>query len=437
MTTEVDVVVAGGGVAGSTAAAAFAALGWSVLVVEPGQHDERRLAGELIHPVGVAGLATLGLLSPAFASAARLDGFVVFPEASLSGCIQLPYQRVGTEPPVALALDHATICHSLLATVSALPGITVARGWRVTGLADTAAQPIVQMRKAGAIDRVRCRLVVAADGASSPVRSYAGVTHRRTRTAVLTGYLVDRDALPLPAHGHIFTAAGGPVLAYAIDNERARVLFNRPLSHRGALVDTAVNTAGLTARLRARVETAEAAGTRRRFVSSDVAVAAVARDHVALVGDAAGTCHPISASGMTMGIDDAMRLARALGDCDGDVAAGLARYAAERRSRQRARILLAAFLHDSLGGIGPEMGMLRAAMHHYWSGSPRARTASMALLAMDDVHSGSILLEFLRILACGFLASRNRPLDLLRDAVLTARLSRPMMLHLLGAMRVQ
>jgi squalene monooxygenase len=338
---------------------------------------------------------------------------------------------------VALALDHATICHSLLATVSALPGIAVARGWRVAGLADTAAAPIVQMRKAGATDRVRCRLVVAADGASSPVRGYAGIAHRRTRTAVLTGYLVDRDALPLPAHGHIFTAAGGPVLAYAIDNERARVLFNRPLSHRGALVDTAVNTAGLTARLRASVETAEAAGTRRRFVSSDVAVAAVARDHVALIGDAAGTCHPISASGMTMGIDDAMRLAKALRDCDGDVAAGLARYAAERRSRQRARILLAAFLHDALGGTGPEMGMLRAAMHRYWSGSARARAASMALLAMDDLHTGSILLEFLRILACGFLSSRNKPLDLLRDAVLTARLSRPMMLHLLGAMRVQ
>jgi hypothetical protein len=140
---------------------------------------------------------------------------------------------------------------------------------------------------------------------------------------------------------------------------------------------------------------------------------------------------------MTMGIDDAMRLAKALRDCDGDVAAGLARYAAERRSRQRARILLAAFLHDALGGTGPEMGMLRAAMHRYWSGSARARAASMALLAMDDLHTGSILLEFLRILACGFLSSRNKPLDLLRDAVLTARLSRPMMLHLLGAMRVQ
>jgi 2-polyprenyl-6-methoxyphenol hydroxylase-like FAD-dependent oxidoreductase len=433
---EVDVVVAGGGVAGSTAAAALAALGWSVLVIEPGQHDERRLAGELIHPTGVAGLSKLGLLSPAFDAAARLDGFVVFPAAALSGGIHLPYQRPGQEPAQALALDHATICHSLLATVSALPGVTVARGWRVMGLAGTAAEPIVQMRRAGATDTVRCRLVVAADGASSPVRSYAGIAHRRTRTAILTGYVVVRDALPMPEHGHVFTAAGGPVLAYAIGNERARVLFNRPLSHRGAFVDTAASTAGLTPWLRASVETAMAAGSGRRFVSSDVAVAAVARDHIVLVGDAAGTCHPISASGMTMGIDDAIRLAQALRDRDGDVAAGLARYAAERRSRQRARILLAAFLHDALGGTGPEMGMLRATMHRYWSGSARARAASMALLAMDDLHTGSILLEFMRILTCGFVSSRCRPLDLLRGAVLAARLSRPMMHHLLGAMRV-
>jgi hypothetical protein len=40
-------------------------------------------------------------------------------------------------------------------------------------------------------------------------------------------------------------------------------------------------------------------------------------------------------------------------------------------------------------------------------------------------------------LACGLFGLRDRPLHLLRDAVLTARLSRPMMLHLLGAMRVQ
>ena len=55
-----DAVVAGAGVAGSVAAAVLAGEGLSVLVVEPGQHAERRLAGELLHPPGLSGLRSLG-----------------------------------------------------------------------------------------------------------------------------------------------------------------------------------------------------------------------------------------------------------------------------------------------------------------------------------------------------------------------------------------
>ena len=118
---------------GSATAAALASLGLSVLIIEPGQHDDRRLAGELIHPAGVTGLADLGLLaSPVFASAARLDGFSIFPEAGPAGCIQLPYHGPAGEPAVALALDHASICQGLLAAVAMLPRVSVARGWRVT-----------------------------------------------------------------------------------------------------------------------------------------------------------------------------------------------------------------------------------------------------------------------------------------------------------------
>ena len=457
MTPDVDAVIAGGGVAGSAAAAALAHLGWSVLIVEPGQHDERRLAGELIHPAGVRRLAELGLLSaPAFAEAARLAGFAIFPEAGSPSCIDLPYAcpapppyarpdpyRESAPPPppgptVALALDHASICRSLLATVAARPAVTIARGWRVTSLQGTLREPIVQLHRAGVTETVSARLVVAADGASSPVRAYAGIAHRRIRNAVLTGYLVAEDALPRPGHGHIFTAAGGPVLAYAIGGQRARVLFNGPFRDAtGARAGAQPRTDALTPPLRAAVEAAMAASTGQRFVSSDVTVSGVSRGHVVLVGDAAGTCHPITASGMTMGTDDAIRLAQALRSRDGDVPAALALYAAERRSRQRARTLLAAMLHDALGGAGPEMGLLRAALHRYWTGSARARTTSMALLGMDDLGVGSILIEFLRVAASGLVVSLGEPHSILRRAGLMARLSHPMMRHVLSTIRVR
>ena len=339
---------------------------------------------------------------------------------------------------VALALDHAGICHSLLATVAALPAVTIARGWRVTSLGGTQRAPVVQIHRAEVTETVSCRLVVAADGASSPVRAYAGLGHRRTRNGVLTGYIVAEDALPRRGYGHIFTAAGGPVLAYAIDGARARVLFNGQLSRSGGVRASAQpRTDALTAALRAAVESAMAARSGQRFVSSDVTVSGVTRGHVVLVGDAAGTCHPISASGMTMGIDDATRLARALRGRDGDVGASLALYAAERRSHQRARALLAAMLHHALGGAAPEMGLLRAALHRYWSGSARARAASMALLGMDDVSMRSILTEFARVAASGLVASLGEPASMVRQAALMARLSQPIMRHVLGAMRVR
>jgi 2-polyprenyl-6-methoxyphenol hydroxylase-like FAD-dependent oxidoreductase len=234
------------------------------------------------------------------------------------------------------------------------------------------------------------------------------------------------------------------VLAYAIGPDRARVLFNRPLPRSSPpRLDADPPIEALPPGLRSEVRLAMAAGTARHFVSSDVTVRGVTMGRVVLVGDAAGTCHPISASGMTMGIDDAIRLSRALRRRDGDVAAALPLYAIERRSRQRARVLLAAMLHDVLGGSGvpggggTDLGMLRAGLYRYWTGSARARAASMALLGMTDVRMRSILLEFARVVACGFVEALGEPLGLPRRAGLMARLSRPVMRHLVGAMRVQ
>jgi hypothetical protein len=83
------------------------------------------------------------------------------------------------------------------------------------------------------------------------------------------------------------------------------------------------------------------------------------------------------------------------------------------------------------------MGLLRGALQRYWSGSARARAASMALLGMDDVSVGSILIEFSRVVASGVFASFSEPASMLRRAELMARLSRPMIGNVIGAMRVQ
>src|SRR5262249_10925958 len=92
--TTYDVVVGGGGVAGCCAAAALSELGFRVLVVETGLDSSRRLAGELIHPPGVANMKALGLLSHLEdAGATRVLGFGVFPNSTDTAAQILPYSN--------------------------------------------------------------------------------------------------------------------------------------------------------------------------------------------------------------------------------------------------------------------------------------------------------------------------------------------------------
>src|SRR5206468_3377852 len=103
--TEYGVVVAGGGIAGVSVAAALASIGRSVLVVERGLDSARRLAGELIHPPGVSDLAELGLHAPLEAAGVTsVLGFAVLPEASGTPYL-LPYGEIPGVAADGLAID--------------------------------------------------------------------------------------------------------------------------------------------------------------------------------------------------------------------------------------------------------------------------------------------------------------------------------------------
>src|SRR5262249_55513251 len=75
----------------------------------------------------------------------------------------------------------------------------------------------------------------------------------------------------------------------------------------------------------------------------------------ALVGDAAGCSHPLTATGMTIALTDVRLLARALHDVElADGAAtdrALARYQAERYRYARAREILADALYEVFRGV--------------------------------------------------------------------------------------
>jgi 2-polyprenyl-6-methoxyphenol hydroxylase-like FAD-dependent oxidoreductase len=119
---------------------------------------------------------------------------------------------------------------------------------------------------------------------------------------------------------------------------------------------------------------------------------------VVLIGDAAGTCHPVTASGMTAGLLDASSLLEAFRTSGGNFATLSGHFLRCRGARQKSRLTLASTLYEVLAGEGPEHHLLRASMLRYWRSADGA-AASVALLGMSEDRVSELLLAELRIFA--------------------------------------
>ena len=395
-----DVVIAGGGLAGVSVAAALSELGHDVLLVEPGLDGTKRLAGELVHPPGVADLAELGLLRPLEAAGvAAVHGFAVIPAPAEPAAI-LPYGEIPGLTRHGFAMDHAALSVALRRAAEGLPGVTVWRGSRVTGLdLDHADFAEVTVTSPDGDVRLRALLVVGADGSPSSIRKLAGVGHERIRISHMVGYLVPGTRLPCPGYGNVFLGGPAPVLAYAIDRDAVRVMFDVPENPHG--VDAPSRDAdyldALPEPFRSAVAATMAAGQRLVSTNYSLTPDSVYRGRLVLVGDAAGCCHPLTATGLSVCTRDAVRLRRAMLETAGDVPAAARLYARLRGGPQRTRMALAEALYAAFSGRTPEMRLLRRGIVRYWTYSRRGRAASLALLSTHEGRMSRMAVQYARV----------------------------------------
>ena len=397
----VDVLIAGGSVAGIATAAALREFGYSVLIVEPGQRLDRRLAGELIHPLGIAGLRELDLFDhEAFATAAAVKGFAVFPEpGSTRSRILLPYGDYEGSAPCAMAVDYPVLRRNLESAVRRLDHVTVLDGARVTAIdRSEALTPRVTVESSGTTQVYRCRMIVGADGASSFVRTLAGIGNTRRTLSTIAGYVIEGASLPAPGYGHVMIGGASVVLAYEVSEGRVRVMFDQPIEQDGVLPGEYRNDllASLPAPFRDQVATAILSQKALNYRSAEVIAHATSSGAIVLVGDAGGTCHPLTATGMTVGIRDAIRLRDALRVHGDDFKGAFRHYDDNRRKAQRSRLMVASALHEVCSRQDLEARVLRAGLIRYWQ-DPASRPATMAILAMTDDRITSAFWHFARV----------------------------------------
>jgi 2-polyprenyl-6-methoxyphenol hydroxylase-like FAD-dependent oxidoreductase len=407
---DVDVVIGGGGVAGAVTALALQQLGYETLVVEPGLNENRRLAGELLHPPGVAGLAELGVLDALTRQPAiPVKGFCVV-DADDPEQIKLPYDAVRAHSTPGLSLEHGLIRQRLMQAAKDRPLVKFVENARVTHVDQSERSHVtVQVSGRETATQYRCQFLVAADGASSAIRRFAGIGVRNRRIATIFGYRVPIAALPDRDYGLVLIGGRTPVLIYPINKSEARIMFDIPYDadRRPTPEDCLKLVASLPSSIRREIEPVIATQPQMSAVIHEVAAQQLTSGRVVLVGDAAVTCHPLTATGMTLCITDALLLRDAIADRRHDVRQALELHRQRRRWRQVTRLSLAETLRDVFCSGDENLRIVRRGVLRYWrssSGPP----ASLALLSTADGRLLALIREFATVLMHSFVGELSR-----------------------------
>lgn len=345
------IIIAGAGIAGLTAALAFAARGFSVEVYERAPRLEEAGAGLQLSPNATRILAGLGVLETLGPLAVRPEAVVLRDARTLREVTRVPLgngaeRRWGAPYLVA---HRADLQAALLARVQGDGKIKLATGTAATNFSAQADGVSVTIGRGDATETISGALLVGADGVWSSIREFAG-TNGKSRFA---GDLAWRCTLPAEspagrallsiARPDVVTAFMHPsvhLIAYPVRGGRAVNLValakGRIFSEtRSAVSDPAILAAALRGTAPGIAGLAQAAGPWTLWPLHTVARATpwTTDGRVILIGDAAHAMTPFAAQGAAMAIEDAATLAAHVAADPSDPAGALARYEAARRPR--------------------------------------------------------------------------------------------------------
>ncbi len=336
-----DVVVAGGGPAGSVCARELALRGFAVTLVERSAFPRRKVCGEYLNAGAVRTLDELGLGEAVRAAASPLRGVRLVPPGAPG--IELPF------PGTSLALARATL-DALLLDAARASGVAVLRANVEDVLRDgDRAAGFAVREEDGGRRELRARFVVGADGSGSLVARKLGLAKpsRGTRRFAVGGHY--RGFGTLGGYVEMYVGAGAYFAINPLDAGLANVMVvvpDRLLAGWSADIDDGVR--GRAAELGRGVRSfagTERVGPRASIGPLAFDVASAAAPGALLAGDASGFLNPFTGQGVFLALrtarDAAETLASAFADSRHEARA-FAMYAALRASDLRARKRLCA-----------------------------------------------------------------------------------------------
>ncbi len=345
------VIIAGAGVAGLTAALAFAVRGYPVSVFERAPRLEEVGAGLQLSPNATRILDRLGVLPGLRNMAVRPDAVVLRDASSLAEIGRVPLGAAAEwrwKAPY-LTAHRADLQNALAAHVEREPGIKLTTGATVRDVTPHSLGVTVSVETAGRISQVSGLMLVAADGVWSDMRrlvrnaakaDFSGqVAWRRTvRADSVAGRALAR--IGVGGTVNAFLSPGFHLVTYPV---RAGSALNIVAFTTGKAIgetwsgslDTKILKQAMRRTAPALLQLADDVGEWTVWPIHTVRhdTAWFSPKGVALIGDAAHAMTPYAAQGAAMAIEDGETLAGHVLARPDSLTAALSAWEAERRRR--------------------------------------------------------------------------------------------------------
>ena len=339
-----DVVIVGGGIAGSSLAYGLASQGLGVTVLESSTEFVDRVRGEAMLPWGVKEARQLGVEQVLLDAGARVAPLWKQYNEGFEEPVIIPMSMMIEGVAGSLNIRHPDACQAFMDAAGAA-GATVVRDVHDVKL--STAPTVSVSYSAGGDHEVSARLVVGADGRSSTVRRQAGIhLQREDPVSYISGLLVDGlDGIPddhdvIVSEGDLFLL----MFHQGLSRSRLYVCVGRSGQRRFAGPDGAERLLAAWNPRRypwsSLMTAAAPAGPCATYPGDDTWTETPFADGVVLIGDAAGHNDPIIGAGLSI----AMRDARTVRDLILEGArqpADFAPYGRERAERMRTLRLIA------------------------------------------------------------------------------------------------
>jgi salicylate hydroxylase len=345
-----QVVIAGAGVAGLTAALAFAERGYVVRLFEQAARIEAAGAGIQLSPNATRILDQLGVLDRLLPAAVRPDAVVLKDAGTLRVLASVPLGDAAERRWQApyIVTHRADLQNALMARVAEQPDIHLVTGARANKVAAGPYGITATVDIAGEAVDTEGFLLIGADGVWSALRAPGGGPARSRfsgelawRATVSADSLAGAAFAPVGATRSVttFLHPGFHLVAYPVSRGAA---FNLVAFTKGEIIaegwaghaDPVILASAMRGTSLALMRLVETAGpwTAWPIHTVDPQLPWTAPG-IALIGDAAHAMTPFAAQGAAMAIEDAATLAGFVAASPADLAGALVAWEQARRPR--------------------------------------------------------------------------------------------------------